>query len=115
MRPVLLKVQDAGQEGRGWYEGIERLVREFQSGEDWGDKRNKVKMLRDALRKGLTGNTEQIENMLRSFEFPKLPQVIPGDDRYTTNGWFADRCGYFDAIELSDFYVNLPLDGKEAK
>jgi hypothetical protein len=109
MRPVLLKAKDTEQEGRVWLDGIERLVREFQGGDDWADKRNKVKMLRGALREGLTGRVERIENLLQIFGLPLLPEVIRDSNAYRSSGWQGERCGYFDAIELSDFYVHLPL------
>ena len=77
MCPELLNAEDAGQEGRGWRNGIEGLVQEFQRGEDWADKRNKVKMLRDALRDGLTGNVQRIETLLQILDPPLLPDQFP--------------------------------------
>lgn len=117
MRPVLLRYDTSDQEGRAWGGGLEKAVVEFQRGRAWADRRNKVKDLQAVLRKGLKGDTNAIENFLRDFDLPRLPSIGPQSDQYQTNGWsLAGRCGYFDAIELLDYYLHLPLEeGKEAK
>ena len=101
MRPLLLHGDEA--EGRVWINGIERVTQAFQRDDNWADKRNKVKKLREVLREGLTG--KPLEKLLPAYGFPPLPQIIGG--KYQGNGWEGNQCGYFDAIELSDYYVEV--------
>jgi len=98
LRPVSL-----GDEGdvRSWNE-MERLTEAFQ--EDWADKRNKAKSLRDALREG----PEAVARFLNIYE-QKLPELTGFDQ----TGWHHDLCGYFDALELMD--IHIPLRKKEAQ
>jgi len=129
MRPVLLRSEEHDQEGRSW-ENVQRLVFEFQRDESdrkatkkegreidanelWGRKRNKVKALREALRNGLYGDTQAVSTFLRNYELKALPEVLPGLDKYQKTGWDGNRCGYFDAIELLDYYIHLPFDVEE--
>ncbi|GAB4551356.1 MAG: hypothetical protein OHK0023_18190 [Anaerolineae bacterium] len=98
LRPVSL-----GREGgvRSWAE-IERLTIAFQ--QDWADKRNKAKALRDALRDG----SNSVARFLSIYE-QKLPELTDFDQ----TGWNNDLCGYFDALELMD--IHIPLREKEAQ
>jgi hypothetical protein len=113
MRPVLLRPGESTQDARTWFDGIERLTLEFQRGEAWADSRNRVKLLRDILREGLDGDTTKIEIRLQSYDL-QLPAIISGSTLYQQHGWHGDRCGYFDAVELSDYYLHLPFDDEGA-
>jgi hypothetical protein len=98
LRPVSL-----GNEGgvRSWAE-IERLTIAFQ--QDWADKRNKAKALRDALREGQNAVTRFVS--IYEQQLPKLPD-------FEQTGWHDRQCGYFDALELMD--IHIPLREKEAQ
>ncbi|MCB8944040.1 MAG: hypothetical protein H6658_09825 [Ardenticatenaceae bacterium] len=71
----------------------------------WSTKRNKVKALRDALRQG----PEAVDHFRAAYRLEHLPQVadVGGDVRLT--GWSNQDCAYFDALELADWYIPLPL------
>jgi hypothetical protein len=112
MRPLLLRPGATKPDGRVWVDGMEKLLLEFQRGPAWTGSRNKVKLLRNILREGLDGDMQKIENLLQSYDL-KLPRVVSGG-KYEQNGWHDDRCGYFDAIELSDYYLHLPFEKEEA-
>lgn len=108
MRPLLLRSDATNIDGRVWIDGMETLLLEFQRGPAWAGRRNKLKLLRKILREGLDGDLQKIENLLKSYDL-KLPRVVSGG-KYEQNGWHDDRCGYFDAIELSDYYLHLPFE-----
>src|SRR2546423_1887463 len=113
MRPLLLRPEEHDQDGRAWFEGIEKLTRIFQNtdekqGEAWGKKRNKVKALREAVRGGVSA----VEHFIKNYRLGDLPEVVQGQQTYRKNGFAggdAVRCGYFDAIELYDHYVRLEV------
>ncbi len=67
----------------------------------WSTKRNKVKALRDALRTGPTA----VQRFKTMYDLSELPDLGTGDFRAT--GWWGDHCGYFDAIEMMDWYIPL--------
>ena len=111
MRPIRLKGEDG--EWQNW-DDFQAVVTEFNIGDDWRDKRNKVIALREVLRKG-SDATQQFLHLYRLQELPSFSQA-PNDDLKNT-GWIDDYsgssgekvCGYFDAIEAMEFY--LPLSG----
>ncbi|MGA2264347.1 MAG: hypothetical protein ABSH28_23305 [Acidobacteriota bacterium] len=105
MRPVLLNPESNDQDGRAWHDRVERLTLTFQDDPRWAGKRNKVKALREALRRG----PREVEAFRLAFELNELPEVLPGLDLYRKNGYTGNRCGYFDAIELLDHYVPLEV------
>jgi hypothetical protein len=101
LRPVTLgdNPQDSG---RTWTV-IEKGIAEFQ-GEGWAGRRNKVKALRDALREG----PDAVRYFLRKFnENRPLPEVEPSLTNWKDAGWQGDSCGYFDALELADWFIPL--------
>jgi hypothetical protein len=109
MRPVLLRPEPGDQDGRAWFERVEKVIVTFQEDPGWRDRRNKVKALREALRAG----PQAVMAFLRAFELQQLPPLLPGQNLYREDGWWGQRCGYFDAIELVDHYVRLePAEGK---
>lgn len=100
MRPIVLASADR-QQWRTWAT-LETLLNAFAAGSEWADKRNKVLDLRDALRRGPT----DVKLFLTRYRLGSLP-TIPGYPEMELTGWQAGRCGYFDAIEALDFYVNV--------
>lgn len=67
----------------------------------WSTKRNKVKALRDALREGPTA----VQRFITMYGLGELPDLGTGDFRAT--GWWGNYCGYFDAIEMMDWYIPM--------
>ena len=101
LRPVALGAnpQDSG---RTWTV-IEKGIAEFH-GEGWAGRRNKVKALRDALREG----PDAVRYFLRKFnENRPLPEVEPSLTNWKDTGWQGGYCGYFDALELADWFIPL--------
>lgn len=105
MRPLLL--DDYAQvpaEWRTWPRFAHVRDRFSQPDGPWIEKRNKVKALRDALRRGGAA--------VRQFMAPygadhDLPLIGP-DTGSTRSGWVGEeRCIWFDAIEALDFSVAL--------
>jgi len=108
MRPIRLKGEN--EKWQNW-DDFEAVVREFNIGDDWRDKRNKVIALREVLRKG-SDATKQFLHLYRFVkkEFPSFDHA--SDDDLKINGWTDDGkgervCGYFDAIEAMEFYISL--------
>jgi hypothetical protein len=75
---------------------------------DWQGRRNKLKRLREALRKGapqVKAFTDALSASTGGERLPALP-LSGGDVEETQkNGWVGKRCAYFDALELSDFFI----------
>jgi hypothetical protein len=85
---------------------IENGCRVFQ-GDAWKNRRSKVKALRDTLR---GGPDEFAAFKLKYLSGKKLEQVTTQpDDVIEGTGWKNGQCCYYDAIELSDWYISLPL------
>ncbi len=111
LRPVTLdaKPKDVG---RAW-EVVRKGIVAFQDlppatkpGEKpkWSTRRNKVKALRDALREG----PDSVRNFLTKFNENKpLPDVEHSLKEWPTTGWQGGYCGYFDALELADWFIPL--------
>lgn len=100
MRPVLIRPATNNQ-WRTW--GIFReLTRTFLNSPDWAGRRNKVLALREALRAG----PDAVSQFLNNYGLPTLPD-IPSMPDMRSQGWQAGRCGYFDAIEATDFFVEI--------
>lgn len=80
----------------------------LEEGEEpkWSTRRNKVKALRDALRDGPTA-VRRFKTMygLEDEDMPDIDQSKNSDFR--AGGWWGDSCGYFDAIEMMDWYIPL--------
>ncbi len=98
VRPVALD----GSTLHSW-ETVRRGLDMFQ-GEDWREKRNKVKTLREKLRQG----PGAVKEYTRLYEV-KLDQISGAE-----NGWAGEYCPYFDAIELMDLYLPLPVREADA-
>ena len=106
MRPI--RLSDPRIDWHNW-EMFQKLLRDFKSGNKWKEKRNKVMALREALRRG----PQAVELFLNSFRPPELLHAIGREQNMMTEGWQGTECGYFDAIEAMDFYLdldNLPVE-----
>lgn len=105
LRPVTMG-PNPSHSSRSW-EVVWSGIKAFQ-GKDWAGRHNKVKALRDALREG----PEWVDRFRRKFnEGEGLPavEVTPSMTNWPEKGWHGDYCGYFDAVELADWFV--PLSG----
>lgn len=103
LRPVTLG-ENPDKSYRTW-EVVRRGIKEFQSLE-WLGKRNKIKALREALRDG----GEAVEHYLTRYELGGLPDVEQSQRNWPKEGWQDGYCGYFDAIELMDWFIPLEED-----
>lgn len=103
MRPV--RLSDPKKDWQSW-DMFLKVVSEFQSEDGpWSDRRNKIKLLQNALRAGSAG----AEQFLKVYNPSGLPE-IPKRPDMTMKGWQGGRCGYFDAIEAMDFLVLMEGD-----
>jgi hypothetical protein len=111
LRPLLLGSAERHPDGRAWHHQVEVAVRAFRSSPPWSEMRNKVKALREELRKG----PDAVRAFRRNFGIEKheLPGLVPGDKEHRQTGWRGNTCLHFDAIELTDYY--LPLDEPPAE
>lgn len=103
MRPV--RLTDLEKDWCSW-STLSQIIQEFQTSEQWAERRNKIKALRDALRAG----PEAVRHFRTVYSLDELPS-IPEQPEMAIQGWQGGRCGYFDAIEAMDFFV--PLKGGE--
>jgi hypothetical protein len=103
LRPVTLDANPRHL-GRAWTV-VSAGIKAFQK-EDWAGRRNKIKALRDALREGPAA----VEHFRTAFnKGDELPEVLSGMGSWPSTGWHGQYCGYFDSIELVDWFV--PLEG----
>ncbi len=101
LRPVTLEA-NMHQSYRAW-DVVHKGIQAFQ-GEHWAGRHNKVKALRDALREGV----EAVEHFRLKFNDGKaLPAVDSQLTQWLTKGWEEKYCGYFDAIEIADWFIPL--------
>lgn len=112
LRPVTLE-QNQKHPQRAW-SVVECGVREFQDYQvdraepDWSERRNKVKALREVLREGPTA-VAQFHTKFN--EGKTLPDVgaKAGMANWPHEGWQGGYCGYFDAIEMMDWFIPLEV------
>lgn len=111
LRPIALKVNPR-EPAHAWgvvrrgIESFQDLPPSSQSDKKlkWSTRRNKVKALRDALRDG----PDSVKHFLMKFNENKpLPDVEPSLSDWKDTGWQGGYCGYFDALELADWFVPL--------
>lgn len=101
LRPVTL-ASNPKQAQRSW-EVVRAGVDAFQ-GPGWAGRRNKVKALRDALREG----GASVKSFLSKFNEAKpLPVVCSSLTDLKDEGWHGKVCGYFDAVEMIDWFIPL--------
>ncbi|HZQ07107.1 MAG TPA: hypothetical protein VFD70_11045 [Anaerolineae bacterium] len=94
---------------KSWH-AFRGTVHEFKHGKGWSDKRNKVKELREQLRRGKDATNQ----FLRIYGLGELP-MIPDASEGRQDGWVGDTCAYFDAIEAMDLFHDVePLPIKES-
>lgn len=105
MRPLSIGRTKSNSDWFSW-ENFVSVTREFQ--DDWSEKRNKAKSLREVLRK----RDEKVEHFLKLNQL-ELPEIKNCEAEMMQKGWFNERCGYFDALEMMDFY--FPLESKSAQ
>lgn len=78
---------------------------------NWSVRRNKVKALREVLREGGTAVTQFRVKFNKGETLP-----VVGADAGMTNwpetGWQLGSCGYFDAIEMLDWYIPFHPQGE---
>lgn len=103
MRPVRLDLGEPPQGNPYWrsWDNFVAITYQLQQDKNWA--RNKVKALREPLRRGGLS----VKLFRQNYGLPSLP-LIPGQsDVMSKTGWNSGDCGYFDAIEALDFYVHL--------
>jgi erythromycin esterase-like protein len=89
-------------------ENFESVINEFET-DRWKGRRNKVKALREILRR----DNEATKEFLTAYQLKELPKLAATGfdvDTLAKQGWLNDVCGYFDAIEAIDFYLSLRGD-----
>jgi len=106
MRPVTLA--DIPN-GFGWHrwENLSGLVKEFSNERSWPT--SKLAALREELRKGEDAIKRWRTRFRQDQELPKLATVADAGAarNLVETGWAGGRCGYFDAIEALDFFIEL--------
>lgn len=106
MRPVTLAEAPNGFSWRRWG-NVSELVKEFGKEHVWPT--SKLAALREELRKG---EDAIMEWRTRFWWGDALPQLAFVPDagaarNLVETGWAGGRCGYFDAIEALDFFIDL--------
>lgn len=106
LRPVTLD-ENPNESHRVWAV-LHKGITAFQ-GDGWTERHNKVKALRDALREGGAAVEHFRLKFNQTKDNPKglLPDVEPAQTDWPTTGWQGSYCGYFDAIELADWFIPL--------
>ncbi len=102
LRPLMLSAPIFNPAWRTW-DTFDRVTREFQAGECWRKRRNKVKALREVLRQG----SDAVSQFRHAFTLPTLPPIDSSQLALQEGGWAGELCGYFDMIEALDFYLPL--------
>ncbi|WP_373529416.1 hypothetical protein [Nostoc sp.] len=104
MRP--LRLEKHSSEWRTW-EGFTQVVKEFKEGENWKERHNKVMALREVLRKADENATKEFLSAYKLSQLPSFPESSGRSEQLARKGWLNNRCGYFDAIEAMEFYLQL--------
>lgn len=100
MRPLFTD----GPEDARHYHTFARITWEFAQGPGWAGSRNKVKELREILRRGNSATEVWLLNLAAGH---KLPIVVDEKGPERTSGWLGGECPYFDAIEAMDLFVDM--------
>jgi hypothetical protein len=111
LRPVMLGTNPK-EVARSW-DIVQQGIAVFQDAStvlprgaqpQWSTRHNKLKALRDALRQGPEG----VSWFLSKFGIADAFPVIAGRQEFARTGWWGGKyCGYFDALELADWFVPL--------
>lgn len=106
MRPVTL---DEPLNGFGWrhWKNVTALIAAFSDERSWPT--SKLAALREGLRNGPNAVKEWRTRFWQNMELPELAHVSDTGARRSLveTGWAGGRCGYFDAIEALDFFIEL--------
>lgn len=105
IRPLMM--DGAGEPLKRWT-SFPKVVNAFKYEKSWGEARNKVKELREQLRRGPSA-TKQFRELYDLKELPVIADVSDG----RTNGWVGDECAYFDAIEIMDLFQDVETPQKD--
>jgi len=99
LRP--LRLHEDPSDPRSW-PVVKELLTQF-SGEEWAERRNKVKRLREVLREG----PEEVKKFVAAYG--ELPDCAAAGFPASAleSGWADRRCIYFDAIEAMDYVLLL--------
>lgn len=105
VRPVTIE-DNPEQAYRSWefvYDGLAQfqdLDTPLEKGPNWSTRRNKIKALRDVLREGGVATKQ----FIKSYDIKRLPH-FDNSELFEETGWNEKYCGYYDAIELADWYM----------
>lgn len=103
IRPVRLSHPE-NDWGHAW-QTFREVTLAFQR--EWADKRSKLKALREPLRNGPAATAQ----FLRAYDLAdKLPKIGIYSEDFQKTGWSGKMCGYFDAIEAADYFIDLEND-----
>jgi hypothetical protein len=115
LRPVTMD-RLSGKEKHSWLV-IENGVKAFQDllpvpqsyEPRWAHRQNKLKALREALREGPKAVERFCIHFNKTGENPNglLPEVEVSMTNWPSEGWQDELCGYFDAVELADWFIPL--------
>lgn len=103
MRPIALD-KTATDDWRYW-DNLQAAIKTFKQ-EQWREKQNKVKRLREALR----GGPIPVRQFLTAYQ-ERLPALKDTGAGVESSGWYNKRCCYYDAIEAAEFFVPLHDQG----
>ncbi len=114
VRPVTIE-DNPQQAYRSWgfvYDGLAQfqdLDTHPNDAPNWSTRRNKVKALRDVLREGENATKQ----FIKSYHIGRLPH-FDNSVLFEETGWNDKYCGYYDAIELADWYMLAEGDDDNA-
>ncbi len=91
---------------RSW-QIVNKGINEFRKPE-WFERRNKLKALRETLRLG----GDAVSQFLLKYGLESLPVIDASLLDLPKRGWWGKYCGYFDAIEMVDWFIPLEEDGQ---
>ncbi|MCB9139705.1 MAG: hypothetical protein H6642_15290 [Caldilineaceae bacterium] len=103
MRPVLIRSYKEISQWRRW-DNFTGLIEQFRCDHrPWAGKRNKIKALREVLRKGPGETRRFIESLGSDHEL----DAIDAYEDVGKSGWYGPHCAWADAIEALDLFEIL--------
>ncbi|MHC5770601.1 MAG: hypothetical protein ACYTXI_34475 [Nostoc sp.] len=84
-----------------------QVVKEFKEGGVWKERHNKVMALREVLRQASNDATKEFLLAYKLSQLPSFPESSGQSEQLARDGWKDGICGYFDAIEAIEFYIEL--------
>ncbi|MCL4871910.1 MAG: hypothetical protein KJ063_23370 [Anaerolineae bacterium] len=111
LRPVTVGPNASKEAHRAWpviaegvtiFQDLHRKPEQKQP--NWSRRRSKVKALREALRAGPAAVRQFRAKFLNN---KHLPEVAASMDSWTESGWQGEWGGYFDALEMMDWFIPL--------